>query len=362
MTITITPGATTATTAVLNFAGYGGDGTIDLQIASRPDFSFCVAPVISIPRGDTYTLIGLNQEATLYARARTRSAAGVLETWGATAGFRTPLATARVTTAQSIMVEPAALVFPNTILAAFSAQTIAGYPADNVGIPAPVAWRGQSAAGGQQTVTLDIVTPGDPADSLAILNTNMPEVGTITVSAGENFGALTAVITNARFRASVNVPGRPGYHGYFKFTSRSAKCWRIQLIVAAGAGPPAGVFHVEHVVLGQNLASRNANGDKTETPVGLTTTERTRTGILDRVPGIPIRRSEFDLSNLTERDFETLYGQLWRRQGDTVFCVPNSRDNAFRHDRMLLGEFGAGRISGVQGIRFTRGMSIDSII
>jgi hypothetical protein len=287
MTITITPGATTATTAVLNFAGYGGDGTIDLQIASRPDFSFCVAPVISIPRGDTYTLIGLNQEATLYARARTRSAAGVLETWGATAGFRTPLATARVTTAQSIMVEPAALVFPNTILAAFSAQTIAGYPADNVGIPAPVAWRGQSAAGGQQTVTLDIVTPGDPADTVIV-----PTSGML-------------------------------------------------------------VFRI---------ASRNANGDKTETPVGLTTTERTRTGILDRVPGIPIRRSEFDLSNLTERDFETLYGQLWRRQGDTVFCVPNSRDNAFRHDRMLLGEFGAGRISGVQGIRFTRGMSIDSII
>lgn len=363
MTITITPGATTPTTAVLNFAGYGADGTIDLQIASRADFSFCVAPVVSIPRGAAYTLTGLNQEATLYARARTRSAAGNPERWGATAGFRTTLANARVTAPQNVMVEPAMLVFPVPILSFYSFQAVAGFPAENVAISAPVAYRGMSNGQGPvQGVEIDMVTAGDPIDTLAVLNTNLPESGYVVLQCGPSFNALTTVLASVPFRASANVPGRPGYHGVFRFGQTTATCWRLTFFTPTADAPPGNIFHVEHVVLGRNLASRNANGDKTETPVGLTTTERTRTGILDRVPGIPIRRTEFDLSNLTEREFETLYGQLWRRQGDTVFCLPNSKENAFRHDRMLLGEFGAGRIAGVQGIRFTRGMSIDSII
>lgn len=357
MTITITPGATTPTTAVLNFAGYGGDGTIDLQLASRPDFSFCVAPVYNITRGPTRTITGLNQEAVIYSRARGRTAAGV-ERWGDTAGFRTGLAAARVTTAQPIMVEPASLVFPVPFLATAGTFTLPGFPTENVGIAAPVAWRSIVNSGGQTAI--DLTTAGEPVDRIAVLNTNVPENGRISVAAGDNAASLVPIIDQVPFRASANVPGRPGYHGIFAIPLTTARFWRITFTI--DGGPTELLLHIEHIVLGRNLASRNANGDKTETPVGLTTTERTRTGILDRVPGVPLRRAEFDLSNLTEREFETLYGQLWRRQGDTVFCLPNSKDNAFRHDRMLFGEFGAGRISGVQGIRFTRGMSIDSII
>lgn len=363
MTVTLTPGATTATTAVINLAGYGPDGTVDLQLSNRSDFSFCVCPVLSVPRAASATLVGLNQDATLFARARTRAASGAVERWGPTIGFRTAASGTRSTAPAPIMVEPATLMFPVPIVSANSVNTIAGFPADNLGIPAPVAWRASGSDGsGQQLVRVQITTAGEPVDTLALLNTNMPEAGYVTIEAGDSFSALTFVVGNTPFRASPNLPGRPGYHGLFRFASRANRCWQITLAVPAGAGPPGGIFHVEHLVLGRNLASRNANGDKAETPIGLTTTERTRTGILDRVPGLPMRRAEFDLTNLTEQDFELLYGQLWRRQGDTAFCIPNSKANAFLHDRMLLGTFGAGKISGVQGVRFTRSMQIDSII
>lgn len=362
--MTISMGVTSVgeTTAVLSLAGYGSGASIDLQLSSRSDFMFAVSPRYSIPLAGSYSAFGLNQDATYFARSRTRFADGTVEPWSDPIGFRTTAGAARDTSPKTIMVEPAILAFPHPILSATSAQTIAGYPAENVGVASPVAWRAQSPNANPNYATIDILTPGEPTDLLAILMTNMPEAGFITLQAGDSTSSLTQVLGNTPFRATPNLPGRAGFHGLFRFPSRSARVWRLTLAVPQGAGPTGGFFHVEHVILARALVSKNVSGDRTETSVGLTTTERTRSGVLDKVPGLPMRRGEADLANLTEQQFEATYGQLWRRQGDAALFVPNAKAGGFLHDRILFGEFGAGRATWVQGIRTSRSFVVDSII
>ena len=102
----------------VKFGFYDGavDGTVDVQIASRPDFAFCVCPVLNVARSAETTFSHLNQRATLYARCRARRASGATEPWSNIVGFRTGDGAARVTAAQAVMIEPAIIVVPEKVL------------------------------------------------------------------------------------------------------------------------------------------------------------------------------------------------------------------------------------------------------
>lgn len=359
MTIGVT--AVTATSVTFSFGNVAADGTIDVQIASRPDFSYCVAPVMSIARAGAGVFQYLNQRATLYARCRARRGSGAVEPWSNITGFRTSDGAARVVTPQAVMIEPAMIVVPEKVLEWTPHAEVAGFPASNLGRDAPVGWK--AIDGGQGSV-IRATLSGAPIDTIAALNSNMPETGTVTIlaaatAAGINTGAGRVTVANGvQFRASANLPGRPGYHGLFRFDPVSLPYWYI----AFEGAKTNGTFWLEHLVFGLNRATKNHSVDKAESPVPKTTIDRSRSGNPDRPDGIPMRRVEFDISMMTEAQYEQSYADLHRFENEAVLVVPNSKSGAFLHDRILFGDMKGSRTINPFAPRYTRSFTIESLI
>lgn len=359
MTIAVT--AVTATSVTLGFGNLAADGMIDVQIASRADFSYCVSPVLSIARNAAGVFDYLNQRATLYARCRARRGSGAVEAWSNIVGFRTSDGAARVVTPQAVMIEPAIIVVPEKVLEWQPHAELAGFPATNLGRDAPVGWK---AIDGGQGAVIRATLSGAPIDTIAALNSNMPETGTVTILAastatGINTGVGRVTVANEiAFRASSNLPGRPGYHGLFRFDPVSLPYWYIQF---EGAKTNA-TFWLEHLIFGLNRSTKNHSVDKAESPIPKSTIDRSRSGNPDRPDGIPMRRVEFDISMMTEAQYEQAYGDLYRFENEAVLVVPNSRTGAFLHDRILFGDLKGSRTVNPFSPRFTRSFTIESLI
>jgi len=360
MAIVVTVTLVTATTARLNFAGVpAGNDSLDVQLSARPDFKWCVAPIFNVATGATYDLTGLNQSQTYYGRARGVDG-GLAGDWSATFGFRTPQAVAQVTAPAAIMIEPAVIMVPEPVLSFTPSAAVGGFPASNLGRDAPVGWKVVAGA-----PTLTIETAGTPWDAIALLNSNLPEAATVTVRHGASAAAAAgaaASLNAVAFRASANLPGRPGYHGWFQLPATTDD--RFAHITLGGTMPPANTVYIEHALIGRARMSKNHAVEKKETPLDLGSLERTRTGIPDRQLGLKMRRVEFDLGVLSESQYETLYGDLGRRLGETepVFIIPNSKRNFAFHDRFLYGNLSGGNIVNPASPYYTRAFAIDSII
>lgn len=354
-------GTPTATTASIAMATMGASGTIEMQVAFEPDFKFCVAPIYTgIARTSPFSLTGLNQRCRYYVRARTRLTSGVAEDWSPTLGFRTADGTAQTTTPASVMIQPAIIVLPEPILATLGDSAVTGFPSFNVTRDAPVCWQSTHASLHGITIT----TAGNPIDTIAVLNTNLPEATTVTIrgdNSSANLGASAAfILSGQNFRASANMPGRPGYHGLFRLSSpQSYRYWRLEFSVST---LPTTKAYFEHIILGLNRSSKNYSADMSESPLPLGTLERGRTGYPDRVQGLAMRRADFTLSYMTEAQFQTLYQDLIYRANEPVFVVPNSLAGVFLHDRMLYGDLSGGRVVHPSSPRFNRQFTVDSLI
>lgn len=365
MTISVT--AVTATTATFAFGNLAADGTIDLQISIDPDFSFCVCPILSVARGAGITISGLNQRSTLFARCRGRLASGVVEPdWSAIETFRTSDGAARDVSPATVMIEPALFVVPERPTQWIAGNAVAGFPAQNVSVDSPTGWKSIDSVNGVDPdfSFIDVKLSGAPVDTIAALNTNMPESGTVFISAAPSRAALDSgvgrVISNngGAFRASANLPGRPGYHGLFRFAPVSLPWWRV---VFRGT-KTASTTWVEHLVFGANRTTKNHSIDKSESPLSKLTIERQRSGVPDRQSGIPMRKVEFDISMMTEAQYEQCYADLHRYEGKPVLVVPNTKTGAFLHDRILFGDLKAGRSFNPVSPRFTKSFIIESLI
>lgn len=357
MTIGIT--AVTATSVSLFFNNLAGDGTIDLQLAHNPDFAFCACPVLSVPRAEAAVIEGLNQRATVYARCRPRRASGLLEPWSGTVAFRTADGPAQNTAPAPVMIEPVLFVVPEPVMSWTASSAAPGFPAANLGIDAPVGWKSTAAPS-----FIDAMLSGAPIDTIAVLNTNIPEDGTVSIFAAPSTEALNtgvgrvAVLAAAPFRASANLPGRPGYHGLFRFDPVSMPCWRVSI----DGTLPTDTIWVEHVIFGKNRATKNHSIDKSEAALPRGSVDRTRSGIADRPDGLPMRRVEFEISMMTEAQYETTYADLHRFENEAVLVVPNSKAGAFLHDRILFGDLRSSRTINPFAPRFTRSFTIESLI
>ena len=357
MPMTLSAGAITETSVTLNFGGLAPDGVIDLQLAARPDFQFCVCPVFSVPRQAQFQVQGLNQRATYFARCRARRANGAIDDWSATEAFRTSNGAARDLTPGTVLIEPALVVTPEAVLE-WRGGGVAGFPASNLGVDAPVGWK---VTNNGNVTMLDLRVAGGPIDTIAVLNTNLPEAARISVAVADSFdglanGPATNVVAAAAFRASPNLPGRPGYHGLFRFAPQQKRFWRLAI------QSPGPMTWIEHVVLGRNRVTKNHSVDKTESPIPRGSVERQRSGIPDRVTGLPMRKVEFDISMLTEAQYEEAYGDLAAWENEAVLVVPNSRAGAFLHDRILYGDLKGSRTFNPASPRFSRSFSIESLI
>jgi len=364
MALGMTLSAVTATSATFAFTGVAADGTIEVQIGPRPDFELSIAPIYKTGLGPNITMSGLNQRSTLFARARMRRASQAIEGgWTDVIGLRTLDDTAQIITPASVMIEPAMLIVPERLLGFTPSGAVAGFPIENLGRDSPVAYRSAVAGG---TFSFNVRTAGAPIDTVALLNTNIPEAATILVRGANTEAALTSgpqfTTVAAPFRASLNLPQRNGYHSLVRLGSLQAyPWWRIIIANALTPGSPP-MMHAEHLILGRNRMSKNHSLDKKETPAPLGTLERRRSGAPDRIEGLVMRKVDFDLSNLTEAQYETAYADLIYRESLPVFCIPNSKGGAFLHDRMLYGDLSGGGVTNPYSPRYTRSFSISSLI
>lgn len=156
------------------------------------------------------------------------------------------------------------------ITAITSATSFAGYAPSNLLIDAPVAWRSSHASA--HVLTLRMAP--EPIDTIALLQSNIPEdatvlveAGTTTAYSGYSSGALT-------FRASPNVPGRPGqHHGLLRLpAAQSFEYWRMR------SPPPARPTRCTSSTSswGSTARPKTCRRTKSETGVDLGSLERLR--------------------------------------------------------------------------------------
>jgi len=363
MVMVLAVASNTATTASLTATGLAADGTIELQYSSDPDFAFAVSPVVvALPRSSPIAMAGLNQDATYYVRARPRRVSGVAEDWSNTVGFRTALAAAPSLTPTAVMIQPATIMAPNRVLGWVGLSEVAGFPAQNLGLDAPVAYKSYAASGAH---VIEARMAPEPVDTIAMLMTNLPEDATVVIKAGADQanvrgGSPAFSTASLPFRASANLPGRPGYHGLFRFAQQRLPYWRIEISAANLTGK---TMHMEHMLFGWNRATKNHSVNRSENGSDAGKLERMRSGVPDRVRGYRGRVASFDISQLTEAQDWSNYQDLSYRLGSTdpAFVVPNTRPGAFLHDNFHYGSLNM-KMARPSSLRTTRSFTVESIL
>lgn len=354
----LAPGAATATTANVTLTAPPADGTLDVQYSARADFMLGVSPLVKGVAVGNFTLSGLNSGSTYYVRARARRASGAVEDWSNVIAVRTSDGPARVVSPAAVMIEPAMLVVPAPVLSwQDGGAGVAGYPVENLGHDGPTAWVSKGAA--PHTFIAEL--GATPVDTIALLMSNAAPDATVTIKAGATAAGAAYSSGALTFRASAALPQRPGFHALIRLPApQTHRYWRVEISSANFADQ----FHLEHAVFGLNRVTKNHSVDKAETPIDLGGLNRTRAGNPVRTLGARMRRVDFDLSVMTEAQFETNYADLWHLVGSTepVLCVPNTKANAFLHDRILYGPITGGKIVNVASPVYTRGFTIESIL
>lgn len=357
----------TAVTCRLNYASItGGPTSIEVQISPRDDFAFCVAPIFTTTTATPQTMTGINQAQTYFARARGVTSGGVQLGWSNTVMFRTPLSAAQDLTPPANFLDAALICIPATLQTMEVFSPITGYPADNVLDDGPGYALSAGTGGGNAGHNFSFFTAGQPIDTVALLMTNLTEAATVQViSANTKADALgsvgSAVIRYSGVaRASANVPGRIGYHGLYRFTETTQPWFNI----AINATLPGARLQVTHLVAGKSIVSKKIARDMNTSLEDLGIIERNLFGVPDRQEGAKTRVVDFDLANLDETIYETLYGPIHQRVGhtDPVLVVPNPKAGSLLHDRILYGNLQGGRVTNPVGKLHTRRFQINSII
>lgn len=361
--VTLALNAMTATTVTFDVGALAADGTLELQLAARADFQFCVCPIyVQIARATPIVVQGINQDAKYYARMRSRRVSGAAEDWSNVVAFKTPVNVARDFTVPALVVDNAIIMKPEPIISWTGANTVAGFPEKNVSRDAPVAWR--SILGGAGDTNIVLEHSGTPIDTIAIMQTNMPEAGNISVRGAATLAGVpagTILANGVPFRASANMPGRNGYHALVRLAAPASYRF-IGIYLNPGGALPASTVHVEHIAIGLNRKTKNMALDSNESPINLGSKDRTRSGNPDAVLGMKMRRVEFDLAFLTETQSETNYQEVMSWMDETVFVVPNSKAGPFLHDRMLYGDLKGHRRASPTSIHATRTFIVESLI
>ena len=336
--------------------GVSGLVSSQLQYGTRADFDYSIAPIFGAAAAATQTFSKLNRSQTYYFRERGVDAGGLVGPWSNVLAVQTSPGTDPSPGIAAVLIQPALIVVPAYVSEWGASGSMAGYSPAAVGDPSPsTGWR-VSAAG---TRTLGAVLGGAQVDTVALLDTNLPEDATWAIRVYDLAGGLTATYGPMAFRASSGLPGRRGYHGFFRFPAPLAAAG-IQIDIAGTV--PGNVVHVTHAIFGLARATRNYS-DLGIQPFDLGQLNRQRDGSPIGIPGFRGKRVDFTISALTETQHETAYADLADRVGldQPVFVVPNSKPGIYLHDRLLYGPLLSTRI-GWSRLRAERQFSVESII
>lgn len=352
----------TATGCRFNYSAISGTAAqIESQISPRPDFMFCACPLFRTGIAGPYNIGGLNQRQTYYVRSRGITGAGAQLDWSATQTFRTSDGAAQDLTEPAVFLEPSVVCIPEPVQNLTSPAEVAGYPVLNLLDDGPaVAVLGETAA---NTYRMTFELAGQPVDTLALLSTNLPDTTTLKLCAGTTKALAEAegtVLFETAGRASPNLPGRMAYHCFNRFAETSLKWFHLKVTAdCMGERMQAG-----HLVIGKGLVSKRMAREASFSFEDMGVVERNQIGVPDRQYGLRTRTVDFDIAMLTETIYETTYGQLHQRVGDTdpVLILPNAKAGAFLHDRLLYGTLSGGRASNPVSKYYSRRFQINSII
>jgi len=356
----------TATSADLSFSDVpAGTLLVEIQLAYRSDFQWCLAPIFRTTNLNVTTVSALNQAARYFVRARPVSTGGIEGDWSPTLGISTPATALRNLAPQPVMIEPALIVPAEPVLDWPDSNEIGGHPARALGRDDPQStwWANRAGA----NFAFNARMSGAPIDTIAVLESNASESSTIRVKADGSFAGLVGSspafsTAFAPFRASAGLPGRKAYHSLVRLPApQRYEYWRVEI----GGPVPGEVFAATYAVFGLAHSSRNfASDSKSETVLDAGSVERDRSGNPTRVAGHRGRTVEFEIQNMTEAQYEGAFEQIRWLTGttDPALVVPNSKPGVFLHDRILYGLLGPGRATNTYSPRFTQGFSVSSLI
>lgn len=350
------------TSAQLGVYGYEANAAqIELQYGER--FDRGIAPLPKFAVGNI-NLQGLNQYSRYQIRARSVLPDDSRGEWSNELKIFTPLQTARILTPQAISIDAAMVVVPEDTV--WTCQTEEpGHPAAALGVDAPAyaLWARKAGTG----FAIEGMHAGSPIDTIALLGTNASEACTVTIYAGfsvENIRSAqpSYVYGPVPFRASPNLEGRAnGYHFLGRLGAPvTMPFWRIVITGTV----PGDLLVATHAVLGLNRPTRNLSAGQSETTQDASSLTRDRSGAPSRVDGYRSRLVDFDMSLLTYAQFEMNYRGLRNRIGltDPALVVPNSKKDAYLHDRILYGAITASSVALPYSQRFNQSFAVDSII
>jgi len=353
------------TSAGIYFAAVpAGTLLIEVQYSTRPDFMWCPSPIVRSFDLGGMTMNGLNQATPYYMRARPISSSGAQGEWTATFGFSTQGGPARILTPATVMIEPALIVPPEPVLSWTADNEVSGYPARALGRDDPNSMWWADLSGGK--FAFQTYVAGGAVDTIAVLESNASEGMQIKVLADYegntiNTGSPTYSYGPVPFRASLNLPGRRGYHSLVRLPAPvNFRHYRVEITGQV----PGNRFVATYAVLGQAHKTKNFALDKGETIADYGSIERDRSGNPNRVRGHRGRLVDFEVVNMTEAAYESAFERLRWMLGttDPALVVPNSKAGAFLHDRILYGQVRAGRASNPYSPIFSQAFNVDSLI
>ncbi len=255
-------------------------------------------------------------------------------------------------------IDKAMIVVPETIFITGGADVTTNvnpaYPAGNMLLDDPATTM-QSFGPGKFYIDFD--TSGALVDTIAALGTMFNDDAVWTLYSDPTPATrATTIILNSQFRCSPTIGRRRSYHGLHTFTPTTNRAWRLYFDSVA-------TTIVRNLVVGLRRQSTNPNKGHGTSMNDRGTFERNRFGSPDIVPGWRGRTVDFDMSWLSEAEYQAKYAMLPIEVGRTksVLAIPNSKRNIYLNDRIAFGPITDFRGDNPASSKFNAGFSIDSI-
>lgn len=354
--VTISTKSVTSTSFIVEVDADSGETLFDVEINRAEDFASDDSFIQSNVGFGDRTFAGLPSDTVWSIRARKTN--GGIGLWTPVIKRATLPAPANAPNL-GLTVDKALLVRPEQLSQILAPSALLGAPAKNLLRDDPMS---AMRVNGSGTFAIQFETAGRPMDAIALLGTLAGIDATWRIRAAASQAALASAPTYdtgyIRFHASPNLGARELYHGlHLMAAPRTDTWWEISITHAAPA------FVARNLVVGLQRKSVNASRGSGQTAYDLGSMSRTSYGTPQRVEGWKGRRVDFELSWLSETEYQTKWSDLEMTLGLTrpVMVLPNSRANQYLHDRIGFGCISSTRSEVMRGDKSLRQITVDSL-